>query len=212
MCQIDARKQPKARRNKASGIGIHHFISQLGMGVRCPGSRSFVDVFLSASLALSCSSSAGTMVAPLLWFTASHRSSLSRELVPVMGARVTWVSSECSRGFLVSQFCSVKCDRRGRWMSPSGPTCQPSCWSALFGRGSGAHPQEYVGRVGLARRETRVKPARPALAARETFVKRQSCPLGRPPRPQQRNLAPLRNIPATPWRLPQTLPLPRSWV
>ena len=75
-------------------------------------------------------------------------------------------------------------------MPPIGPTCQPSCRSALFGRGSGAHPQEYVGRGGLARRETRVKPVlpalvprktrvkllSPALVARETFVKPWRCP------------------------------------
>ena len=38
-------------------------------------------------------------------------------------------------------------------------------------------------------RETRVKPVSPALAAREMRVKRQSCLLRRPPRPQRRDLA-----------------------
>ena len=80
-------------------------------------------------------------------------------------------------------------------MPPIGPTCQPSCRSALFGRGSGAHPQEYVGRGGLARRETRVKLVLPALVTRETCVKRQSCPLRRQPRPQRHNLATFSNNP-----------------
>lgn len=65
----------------AKANGIHHFISQLGMDVRRAGSRFFLSVLLAASVLSVCSSSAGTMVAPLLWFTASHRSSLSRESI-----------------------------------------------------------------------------------------------------------------------------------
>ena len=56
-------------------------------------------------------------------------------------------------------------------MSPSGPMCQRLCRSAQFG-------------VGLGARETRVKPVSPALVARETCVKRQSCPLRRQSCPQ----------------------------
>ena len=51
----------------ANANGIHHFISQSGMGVRRPGSRSFLFVSLVASVLSVLSSPAGTMVAPLLW-------------------------------------------------------------------------------------------------------------------------------------------------
>ena len=61
-------------------------------------------------------------------------------------------------------------------MSLSWPTCQRLCWPAQFG-------------VGWSTRETRVKPVMPALVARETCVKRLSCPLRRQPRPQRRDLA-----------------------
>ena len=74
----------------------------------------------------------------MLWFTASHRSSLSRELVPVMEARVIWVSSKDLGRFSASQFCSVEFDRRGRWVSLSGPMCQRLCRPAQFGVGLGA--------------------------------------------------------------------------
>ena len=88
----------------------------------------------------------------------------------------------------------------GLRVPPIGPTCQPSCWSVQFGRGSGAHPQEYWGRSRLARLETRVKLLSLALAARETRVKLSSV-----------KRAVIRQA-TTPWHLPQTLPLPRSWV
>ena len=73
----------------------------------------------------------------------------------------------------------------------------------------------------LVPRETRVKLVPPALAARETRVKltrngnrarsgdnpaRTDATLPRRNRVQQQP------HPATPWHLPQTLPLPRSWV
>ena len=78
------------------------------------------------------------------------------------------VSNECSCGCLVLQFCSVEFDRRGRWVSLSGPTCQRLCRPAQFG-------------VGLGTRETRVKLLFLALSASETCMKRQSRPLRRPP-------------------------------
>ena len=76
-----ARMRLGPNRMAATSSGVHQCIRQSGMRVRRPLFCSFVDVLLSASVLSVCSSSAGTMVAPLLWFTASHRSSLSRGAV-----------------------------------------------------------------------------------------------------------------------------------
>ena len=94
--------------------GIHHFIRQSGMGVRRPLLSSFVDVLLSASVLSVCSSSAGTMVAPLLWFTASHRSRLSKGNGLMQEVKLALVSSEYSLGSCGWYFHCVECDRWAR--------------------------------------------------------------------------------------------------
>ena len=140
----------------ASTNGVHHFIRQAGMWVSRAGVSSACvrrfENFISRrrSLVSRCCPRArwcscahrrrGSWWLLCSGFTASHRSSLSRGNGSAQLVNSALVSSECACWFLVSQFCSVECDRRGRWVSPSGPTCQRLCRSAQSCSGSGTRP------------------------------------------------------------------------
>lgn len=56
-------------------------------------------------------------MAPLLRFTDSHRSSLSRGNGSVSLVESALVSSEGPGGFLASQFNTVECGSRARWVA-----------------------------------------------------------------------------------------------
>ena len=92
------------------------------MGVRRLFLRSFMDALLSTSGVSLWSSLAWAMLAPLLWFTASHRSRLSKGNGRAQAVKPALVSSEClrrSRGVAVLQ--------RGVWqLGPMGGAVGPS--------------------------------------------------------------------------------------
>ena len=132
--QPNAQIKLSANRMNATSSGVHHFIRHGGIGLSRAGSSSSclqrfqnfsflkkvlrVEVLSSGSLALARSSSAGTMLAPLLWFTASHRSSLSKGNGRTQAVKLALVSSEYSLGSCGPHFHCVECGSWVRWVVP----------------------------------------------------------------------------------------------